>query len=207
VPATLSALYPAKVIGMFVATMAIAIAGLRDYHPFPRFGPANVTTTLRALLVAMVVGFIGEPASPHFAEATILIASIAAALDGVDGWLARRTAMASAFGARFDMEIDALLIQALAVLVWQHDKAGAWVLASGLLRYAFVGIGRLLPWMRRPLTPTVRGRAICVVQISMLIVALIPAVLPPASSVVAAAGLVVLCYSFGVDTLWLWRHK
>ena len=206
-PATLSALYPAKVIGMFVATMAIAIAGLRDYHPFPRFGPANVTTTLRALLVAMVVGFIGESASSHFAEETILIASIAAALDGVDGWLARRTAMASAFGARFDVEIDALLIQALAVLAWQHDKAGVWVLASGLLRYAFVGIGRLLPWMRRPLVPTFRGRAICVLQIAILIVALIPAVIRPASSVAAAAGLVVLCYSFGVDTLWLWRHR
>ena len=39
--------------------------------------------------------------------------------------------MASAFGARFDMEIDALLILVLAILAWQHDKAGAWVLAVG----------------------------------------------------------------------------
>ena len=62
-------------------------------------------------------------------------------LDGVDGWLARRHRIASAFGARFDMEIDALLILALSVLAWRHEKAGAWVVASGLLRYAFVAAG------------------------------------------------------------------
>ena len=39
--------------------------------------------------------------------------------------------MASAFGARFDMETDALLLLVLAALAWQFDKAGAWVLASG----------------------------------------------------------------------------
>ena len=45
------------------------------------------------------------------------------ALDGVDGWLARRRGMSSAFGARFDMEIDALLVQVLAILVWRYGKA------------------------------------------------------------------------------------
>ena len=33
------------------------------------------------------------------------------------------------FGARFDMEIDALLILALSILAWRHGKAGAWVVA------------------------------------------------------------------------------
>ena len=36
------------------------------------------------------------------------------ALDGLDGWAARRQGLVSAFGARFDMEVDALLILALA---------------------------------------------------------------------------------------------
>ena len=44
------------------------------------------------------------------------------ALDGVDGWLARRSGIASAFGARFDMEIDALLILVLAVLAWRSAR-------------------------------------------------------------------------------------
>ena len=49
-----------------------------------------------------------------------------------------RSNEASSFGARFDMETDALLILVLAALVWQHGKAGPWILAAGLMRYAFV---------------------------------------------------------------------
>ena len=62
--------------------------------------------------------------------------------------------MASAFGARFDMETDALLIQVLAILAWQYGKAGPWVLVSGLLRYLFVAAGWVWPWMREPLFPS-----------------------------------------------------
>ena len=83
----------------------------------------------------------------------VALAASVAVLDGVDGWLARRTRMASAFGARFDMETDAALILVLAVLAWQFGRAGAWVLACGLLRYAFVGAGVLWPWLRSPCRP------------------------------------------------------
>ena len=203
----LSALYPAKVIGVFAAIAIVAAAGLREHHPFPRFGPANITTTIRALLVAAVAGFIGEAFARPVASIAATLASIATALDGVDGWLARRTEMASDFGARFDMEIDALLIQTLAILVWQSGKAGAWVLASGLIRYAFVAAGRIWPWLRGPLTPTLRGRLICVVQLTALIAAILPRVVPPASAWIAAGGLGVLCYSFFVDTLRLWHRR
>ena len=70
------------------------------------------------------------------------------ALNGADGWVARRTRTASAFGARFDMETDALLILVLSALVWRMEKAGAWVIASGLMRYAFVAAAIAWPWMR-----------------------------------------------------------
>src|SRR5439155_607224 len=80
------------------------------------------------------------------AAATAVAAStIATVLDGADGWLARRTRMESAFGARFDTEVDALLIQVLAVLAWRWGKAGPWVLVSGLLRYLFLLSGWLWP--------------------------------------------------------------
>jgi phosphatidylglycerophosphate synthase len=203
----LSTLYPAKVIGMFVAIMMIAIAGLREHHPFPRFGAANMTTTIRALLVAALAGLIGEANGHAFATTAAALATIATMLDGVDGWLARRADMASAFGARFDMEIDALLIQTLAILVWQHGKAGAWVLASGLIRYVFVAAGRVWPWLRGSLAPTLRGRAICVVQLTALIAAILPRVQPPSSAWIAGTGLAVLCYSFFVDTLRLWQQR
>jgi phosphatidylglycerophosphate synthase len=127
-------------------------------------------------------------------------------LDGMDGWLARRTAMASAFGARFDMEIDALLVQALTLLAWRYGKAGPWVLLSGLIRYGFVAAGRLWPWLRRTLAPTRRARVICVVQIAALILAIVPAITPPLSTMIAAVGLTLLCYSFAADTSRLWRQ-
>ena len=102
------------------------------------------------------------------------IASVAAALDGVDGWIARRTRTATAFGARFDMETDALLILVLSALVWKSGKTGPWVLASGLMRYAFVAAATIWPWMQEPLEPSRRRQEVCVVQVVALLVALLP---------------------------------
>ena len=91
--------------------------------------------------------------------------------------------------------------------MWRHGKAGAWILASGLLRYVFVAAGWALPWMRSHLPGSVRGKAVCAAQIVALLVALSPQVSPPASAIVAAAGLGVLSYSFLVDTIWLWQRR
>jgi phosphatidylglycerophosphate synthase len=198
--------YPIKAAGLFSLVMLLALGYLRGRHPFPQFGPANQLTTARGVLVVLVAGLIGEPGLPPIAATAAVVALAAAALDGLDGWLARRAGMASDFGGRYDVEIDALLIQVLAILAWQYGKAGPWVLFSGLLRYGFVAAGWLLPWMRRPLTPTLRGRMICSVQTSALILAIVPAITPPLSTLVAALGLAALCYSFLVDTLRLWRY-
>jgi phosphatidylglycerophosphate synthase len=201
----LSGWYPVKAIAIAAATGAVVASRWRDHHPFPRFGPGNHITTVRALLVALIAAAIGEPASATLAAGVVAASGVVTVLDGVDGSVARRTKMASAFGARYDMEVDALLILALAILVWQFGKAGAWVIASGLLRYAFVAAGWVWERMRRPLTPTRRARIVCVVQIGALMIALLPGVTPPASAIVSAAGLGALAYSFAVDTVRLWR--
>jgi phosphatidylglycerophosphate synthase len=202
----LNALYPVKTIAVFAAILIVVVRH-RDQHPYARFGPANVVTSLRAALVSIAAGFIGEPEAPAIAVSAVLAAALATVLDGLDGWLARRTRMASAFGARYDMEVDALLIQVLAILVWEHGKAGVWIIASGLLRYLFVAAGLVWPWMRRRLTPTLRAKAICVVQIAGLLIALLPQVQPPASTIVAAVSLAALGYSFAIDTMWLWHRR
>ncbi len=194
--------YLMKAGGACAAIALIVGSRVAAHHPFPRFGPANQVTSVRALLVVLVAALIGEAPRPAYA---VGIAAGAMLLDGVDGWLARRTRMASAFGARFDMEIDALLIQVLAVLVWHYGKAGPWVLASGLWRYAFLCAGWIRPWLRRPLAPTRRAKAICIVQIVALLVALVPAVAPPVSSAIAASALIALSYSFLADIARLWR--
>src|SRR5205085_2332105 len=114
--------------------------------------------------------------------AVVAAAILATLLDGIDGWLARRSGMSSAFGARFDMEVDALLIMALSLLAWTYGKAGAWVIASGLLRYLFAVSGWIWPWMERPLEPSRRRQTVCVIQIVALISVMLPAVTPPLST-------------------------
>jgi phosphatidylglycerophosphate synthase len=202
-----SAFYLVKAGAAFGLIALAAAAGRKRHHPFARFGPANQVTTVRALLVSLTLALIGERSSTGLAMSAALAALLVTVLDGVDGWLARRTAMASDFGARFDMEVDALLILALSILTWQHGKAGAWVLASGLLRYAFVAAGWIWAWLRAPLPSSSRGKVICVLQIAGLALAVSPLVSWPASAAVAGASLAALAYSFFVDVVWLWRRS
>jgi len=170
-------------------------------------GPADRVTLARAILACGVAALTADSFGGQ-APVAILVAlsTIALLLDGVDGQIARRTGTASAFGARFDMEVDALLILVLAALVWQFDKAGAWILAAGLLRYAFVLTSYRLPWMERELPPSRRRQAVCVLQIVSLIAALVPDVVSPWSDAAALAGLLLLVWSFAIEVVWLARR-
>jgi phosphatidylglycerophosphate synthase len=197
---------PVAAGAFFAVLMLVAMGFLAGHHPFDRFGPANQVSTTRGALATLVGALAFESPSPRVAALAAGIGLAATLLDGLDGRLARQSGMASAFGARFDMEIDALLIMALAVVAWRHDKAGAWVLLSGLMRYAFVAAAWVWPWLDRPLPPSWRRQAVCVVQVAGLILTVTPVVSPPASTAVAAASLIALAASFLVDILWLERH-
>ena len=199
--------YPLHAALVFSVMMAIAFGAASTQHPFPRFGPANRVTMLRAMLVALVAALLVEARTPVAAWWVVGATALVAALDGLDGLLARRTGMASTFGARFDMETDALLILVLSLLVWQDEKAGAWVILCGAMRYAFVAAGWALPWMAGPLGPTRRGKAVAVSQLVGLGVALAPPVTPPLSTIVAAATLLALTWSFAIDVGRLWRGR
>ena len=171
------------------------------------FGAANYVTTVRAVLVVLAAAAIGRPPAPAMAWSVVAAAAVVTALDGVDGWIARTFGQSSAFGARFDMEVDALLIMVLSLLAWTWHKAGAWVILSGLLRYLFVAAGWTWPWMSRPLEPKRRRQTVCVIQIVALIVVVAPIATPPFSTIVAATALAVLGWSFAIDTAWLFARK
>lgn len=179
---------------------------LPAHHPFERLGAANHVTIARGVLVALLAGVIGMGAEPSLQIAALCTATLAAVLDAVDGWLARRTGMSSSYGARFDMETDALLILVLSLLAWQFDKADAWVLGSGLLRYAFVAASLLLPWMQHPLPPSRRRKVVAVLQVVSLLVAIAFFVPRDVSGVVCALALTVLAWSFLLDITWLRRR-
>ena len=172
-------LYGLKAAAVFAVVLAIVRVYMARHHPFPAFGPANQVTTVRVALVALVAGLIGEPRVPAYATSAAIMSGLVTALDGVDGWLARRTQMVSRFGARFDMEVDALLILVLSILAWQYEKAGAWIVLAGLLRYLFVAAGWLFPWMERPLPPSRRRQTVCVIQIVGSSLIMLPVVARP----------------------------
>jgi len=166
-----------------------------------------VVTLVRGGLLAVLAGLAGEGPAVAIAWMAVVMGTTIAVLDGADGFLARRTRLASAFGARFDMELDAVLMLVLSILVWRHGKAGAWVLLGGLLRYLFVLAGWLMAWMRAPLSPTMRGKAVAVVHIIGVLVALGPIIPWPLSASAAALTSGLLVWSFAVDVGRLWRGR
>ena len=86
-------------------------------------------------------------------------------------------------------------------------SAGAWVLAIGAARYAFLAAGWLLPWMRAPLPPRYWRKVVAATQGIVLTIAAAD-VLPPALTQAAlVAALALLAESFGRDVWWLWRHR
>jgi phosphatidylglycerophosphate synthase len=203
----LGPLYVAKVLAVFAVVAAFVLANLGAHHPFASFGPANQITLLRAGLMAILAGLIGEAGEATLGGLAFVLALVAASLDAIDGRVARATGMASAFGARFDMETDAALVLALSVLAWQLGKAGPWVLASGLARYAFVAAGVAWPWLRHPLPPSFRRKLVCAIQMGVLVALLAPVLAPPATAALAAAALALLLFSFAADVVWLRRHS
>lgn len=196
-----------RACALYSAIMTLVVRSLPAYHPFSRFGAANQVTTIRAAIVSLLAGFIGEPPTSALAWVVVVLAALATMLDGVDGWLARRSGLVSPLGARFDLEVDALLILVLALLAWRFGKAGPWIVLAGLLRYAFVAGGWAVAWMRRPLPASRRRQTACIAQIVALICALLPHVPPTVSVWISALALCALVASFAIDAAWLWQRS
>jgi len=172
------------------------------------FGLANQVTLLRAGLVCLIGGaLLASGQAPLMSWSLAGLIATALALDALDGWLARRLRLASAFGARFDMEVDALLLLILALLVWQADRVGGWVVAIGLLRYGFVLAAQLVPRLRAPLPPSRRRKVVSAQQGVTLLLCLLPPVAGWLASAAAATALVCLTLSFGTDLLRLAQRR
>jgi len=185
---------------------AIVLALAAKHLRAASFGAANGVTLARGALVTLLVALLGAAPSAAVGWAVVALALVGLALDGVDGRLARSRGEVSAFGARFDMETDALLILVLALLAWQLGKAGPWIVLAGALRYLFVAASVPLQWLARDLPPSRRRQAVCVVQIVTLIACVAPPIAPPVSAGIALLGLLLLVASFGADVGWLARR-
>jgi len=184
--------------------VAVVVVGLaRCAHAL---GPADLVTLTRATLACAVAGlvadaFLGQPVT----VAVVTLATVALVLDAVDGWVARWTRSASAFGARFDGEADAFLMLVLSAYVAR--SFGAWVLAIGLMRYAFGAAGWVLPWLRTQLPRRYWRKVVTATQGIVLTVAAAGVVPDEVAYAALACALAMLAESFGRDVLWLWRRR
>jgi len=138
-------------------------------------GAANRVTVLRGLLIAGAFGFVFLPPSTAAIEGLNWIPAaaliLAALLDLVDGWLARKTDTVTLLGQTLDTEFDALMILVGALLAVRWGKASGWFILVGLAYYLFrLGCRLRKRWslptrplpaspVRRPLAGSVMGVA------------------------------------------------
>lgn len=193
-------------IGVFAAlsyltvSTALLLGALRRRHA-PRFGWANVVTATRSALVGIITGLVvASFVAPIPVPLLVGLVVPALALDAVDGWVARRTGCVTELGARFDMEVDAFLLLVLSAYV--SPILGPWVLAIGLMRYAFVVAGWALPWLRAQLPPRYWRKVVTAVQGIALTIAA-SGLVPDAAAVLVGVALALLVESFGRDMVWL----
>lgn len=196
-------------IALLVAMGGLVLLYLPRHYPHRHFGWCNTVTLMRAAAVCWLAGlwFASDDAwqgtlawGASIAGLTLLV------LDGLDGWLARRLGNSSSFGARFDMEVDSLLALVLAVLAWQTEKVGAWVVMLGLFRPAFILASWRFKQLTAPLPASRLRKIICVVQVATLAAMLAPVVTPIMANGLALITLALLTWSFGRDTRWLLRQ-
>ncbi len=191
-------IYGLKAAAVPLLTILAASVERSSYVP----SQANRVTLFRAVLVGLMAGWLGEPEMPSWLAP---IGALALLLDGVDGRVARRSSTSSAFGGRLDMELDALATAVLCMLVWQADKAGAWVMLGGALRYLWVLAGLGLPWLSGPLDEFYPRKIVCVLEVGVLVAAL---ALPAGfATPLCAVALALLCASFARDALLLFRNR
>ena len=122
--------YPWKAAAFFVVVIAIALRGVWQ-HPFAALGPANRVThrtgdagiaargARRRASLPRAAGHGGRGGDCRRDPRRRRRMAGAAQRDGERVWRAVRHGT------------DALLVLVLSILVWQHDKAGAWVMPAG----------------------------------------------------------------------------
>jgi phosphatidylglycerophosphate synthase len=160
-------------------------------------GVANSVTAARMVLLCSVMACVPERGSWVAAAAFTMFA-----LDGLDGWLAKKLGEASTFGAHFDMETDSHAVLLLDLLLIIHGGYGVWVLVAGAARYVYV-LARFLAGPRELKERRSRvGRWVFSLLIVSRIVACVPSFRSLGLPLLALATLAV-CASFTPDFLAL----
>lgn len=200
---------PALCAALFAVTGGAAVWAMRPLgYALPELGAPNLVTFLRlGMLCSLSVALVVPETLERSGLALFALALVALSLDGLDGWLARRQAMQSAFGARFDMEVDAALGCLLALILLAGGRAGPELLILGFSRYAFLAAGLLWGWLNAPLPERFGRKVVCVIQIGALCLLLLPDLPPVLARTVSLGVAGLLLWSFGRDIHYLARQR
>jgi len=188
---------------------------LQEVRLRPSLGAANWLTLLRGGLVAVLAGFLFQPAladgglAGWVAWTPAALYITAAALDGADGFLARVTGSATRLGEHLDTEIDALGLLIAATLVVWTGKAPAAYLCVGLGYYALkaaVGARRKAGRPIAPVQPRAAARLVAGCEMGFAGAALLPLFEPAATRPVALIMTAALLAGFARDWLVVCGH-
>lgn len=189
--------HPWPVVAFAAPSLGMLVfVGRRAWTPSGRFGPANAVTALRFALIA------AAGAALHRENGWIYCAlmQLVFALDGIDGWIARKTGCASPFGSHFDMENDAVLVLLLGVELYERGRLGAWAIVPGLLRYAYVLCLSVFPARKGDAPRSNLGRRAFVALMIGFPLAFIEPGLAGTAAAAIGAGLIAI--SFAISFRW-----
>jgi CDP-diacylglycerol--glycerol-3-phosphate 3-phosphatidyltransferase len=134
--------------------------------------PTALTLFRIALLPVMVVVFYAPFRGANVAAAGIFVA--AALTDWLDGWVARRWNMSSAFGAFLDPVADKLMIAVTLFLLVQNNPTPLLAVTSAVIVGREISISALREWMAEiGQRATVRVAMIGKVKTTMQIIAIV----------------------------------
>ncbi|WP_191965462.1 MULTISPECIES: CDP-alcohol phosphatidyltransferase family protein [Haloferax] len=181
-----------------------------DPRVYDTLGLPTSVTLVRGTLVAGIAGVAGMvvfgPATEWMAWVAAIAYGLAAALDSVDGFLARRLGRVTDLGGRLDTTVDAFGLLAAPLAGVVLGQLPWWYLSVGAARYVFVAG---LWWRERTgrptfdLPPRPSRRVLAGLQMAVVPVALAPGVADawiPFVAGVAASGLLL---GFGRDWLYV----
>ena len=181
---------------------AIVTRGRRWRRPDPPT-PADLVTGFRALLVlacaALVVPGVGGADGGWWLVSLALLAWV---LDGLDGYVARRTSTVSQRGALLDSGVDGTLVLVMAVAV---AGVAPWSLVGGLLWPVFVLVQVWRPSWRRTLPHRTWRKVAGGTLTGTLVIGAAPVWLEVAVQVAVGLAVAFVVWSFARDVAWLER--
>lgn len=167
--------------------------------------PADHVTLGRGVLV-VVLGVLVVRAlaagDPTHTWGVVGLGVLVWVLDGVDGYVARRTRTVTDRGAALDSGVDGALVLVVAAAV---APVAPWALVGGLMYPVFLLVQVWRPAWRRPLPHRPGGRLAGGTLTGTLVIGAAP-VWPEGALQLAVAGAVAwVAWSFAVDVRWLER--